>query len=101
MTGKDSGVNQIPSSISVEQTYFENNNTFSELIENKELLDAIELLTVRQRMVLKLRYVYNLRNIDIAKSLGTTPQNISNINRKSVNKIRKFVSSKKCDSVGT
>ncbi|MGE7910820.1 sigma-70 family RNA polymerase sigma factor [Lysinibacillus xylanilyticus] len=56
-------------------------------IEDEELLKSLQKLTVKQLQILEMIYVKELSIKDIAQTLQTTPQNISNLHRKALNKL--------------
>lgn len=57
-------------------------------IEDEQLLKSLQKLTVRQLQILEMIYVKELSIKEIAQTLQTTPQNISNLHRKALNKLR-------------
>ncbi len=56
-------------------------------IEDEQLLKSLQKLTVRQLQILGMIYVKELSIKEIAQTLRTTPQNISNLHRKALNKL--------------
>lgn len=56
-------------------------------IEDEQLLKSLQKLTVRQLQILEMMYVKELSIKEIAQTLRTTPQNISNLHRKAINKL--------------
>lgn len=69
-------------------------NTFhteqlSSIITDEKLVQAIGKLTEKQRQVLSLMYCSGLSNKEIASHFHETPQNISNIHKQALKKIRK------------
>ncbi|WP_285399310.1 sigma-70 family RNA polymerase sigma factor [Lysinibacillus sp. fls2-241-R2A-57] len=56
-------------------------------IEDEQLLKSLQKLTVKQLQILELIYVKDLSTKEIAQTLQTTPQNISNLHRKALNKL--------------
>jgi len=56
-------------------------------IEDEQLLKSLQKLTVRQLQILEMIYVKELSIKEIAQTLRTTPQNISNLHRKALNKL--------------
>lgn len=56
-------------------------------IEDEQLLKSLQKLTVRQLQILEMMYVKELSIKEIAQTLRTTPQNISNLHRKALNKL--------------
>lgn len=64
-------------------------NDLTEYIEDKRLYDAFCKLTNKQRKVLNLLYIEGLTMQDIATFLGESRQNIFNIHKRSLEKLRK------------
>ena len=58
-------------------------------IGDESLFQALEILSESQYRILELIYVKNLTNIEIAGLMNSSPQNISNIHRKAIRKLRK------------
>lgn len=56
-------------------------------IEDEQLLKSLQKLTVKQLQILEMIYVKELSIKEIAQTLQTTPQNISNLHRKALNKL--------------
>ncbi|MGE8005963.1 sigma-70 family RNA polymerase sigma factor [Lysinibacillus sp. NPDC093216] len=56
-------------------------------IEDEQLLKSLQKLTVRQLQILEMIYVKELSIKEVAQTLRTTPQNISNLHRKALNKL--------------
>lgn len=56
-------------------------------IEDEQLLKSLQKLTVRQLQILEMMYVKELSIKEIAQTLRTTPQNISNLHRKALTKL--------------
>ncbi|MFJ6264156.1 sigma-70 family RNA polymerase sigma factor [Lysinibacillus xylanilyticus] len=56
-------------------------------IEDEQLLMSLQKLTVKQLQILEMIYVKELSIKEIAQTLQTTPQNISNLHRKALNKL--------------
>ncbi len=56
-------------------------------IEDEQLLKSLQKLTVKQLQILEMIYVKELSIKEIARTLQTTPQNISNLHRKALNKL--------------
>jgi len=56
-------------------------------IEDEQLLKSLQILTVKQLQILEMIYVKELSIKEIAQTLQTTPQNISNLHRKALNKL--------------
>lgn len=57
-------------------------------IEDLTLIKALDELTKTQYKVLELIYVEDLTNIEVAEILNSSPQNISNLHRKALKKLR-------------
>ncbi|MFF2178041.1 sigma-70 family RNA polymerase sigma factor [Lysinibacillus sp. NPDC058147] len=56
-------------------------------IEDEQLLKSLQKLTEKQLQILEMIYVKELSIKEIAQTLQTTPQNISNLHRKALNKL--------------
>ncbi|PJO40965.1 sigma-70 family RNA polymerase sigma factor [Lysinibacillus xylanilyticus] len=56
-------------------------------IEDEQLLKSLQKLTVKQLQILEMIYVKELSIKEIAQTLQTTSQNISNLHRKALNKL--------------
>lgn len=67
-------------------------------IGNELLYKALDVLTESQYKILDLIYVKNLSKSEIANLLNTTPQNISNIHKNAIKKLKKRMEG---DSIGT
>ncbi|MEB2300410.1 sigma-70 family RNA polymerase sigma factor [Lysinibacillus xylanilyticus] len=63
-------------------------------IEDEQLLKSLRKLTVKQLQILEMIYVKELSIKEIAQTLQTTPQNISNLHRKALNKLKHTLSKK-------
>ncbi|MED3778033.1 sigma-70 family RNA polymerase sigma factor [Geobacillus stearothermophilus] len=61
-------------------------------IQNEKLYKSLNVLTQKQVLILEMIYVNNLSLHEIAKILGSTPQNVSNIHRKALKKLQKEIS---------
>lgn len=61
--------------------------------DNETLITGLKSLTKKQLIILNLIYIKELKLIEIANLLGTTPQNISNQHRKSLNKLYNYLKS--------
>jgi len=57
-------------------------------IEDEQLLKSLQKLTVKQLQILEMIYVKELSIKKIAQTLQTTPQNISNLHRKALKKLK-------------
>lgn len=87
----DNPVNVIdvqPSKHTTETAYFENMQTFQELIESTRLYNAYQKLTSKQKEVLNLIYIQEFTMKEIARLYEDTPQNISNIHKRALKKIK-------------
>jgi RNA polymerase sigma factor (sigma-70 family) len=69
----------------------ETNKTLLTEIANEKLYKALDSLTELQYNILELKYVKQLTNIEVANVLNTTPQNISNIHKKALVKLKKYM----------
>ncbi|MGJ3221782.1 sigma-70 family RNA polymerase sigma factor [Geobacillus sp. CAMR5420] len=58
-------------------------------IENERLYRALDVLTQKQVLILEMIYVNNLTLREIANILDSTPQNVSNLHRKALEKLKK------------
>ncbi|MGE7942287.1 sigma-70 family RNA polymerase sigma factor [Lysinibacillus xylanilyticus] len=63
-------------------------------IEDEQLLKSLQKLTVKQLQILEMIYVKDLTTKEIAQKLRTTPQNISNLHRKALNKLNQTLRKK-------
>ncbi|MGE7929251.1 sigma-70 family RNA polymerase sigma factor [Lysinibacillus xylanilyticus] len=63
-------------------------------IEDEQLLKSLQKLTVKQLQILEMIYVKELSIKEIAQTLQTTPQNISNLHRKALNKLNNTLKKK-------
>ena len=63
-------------------------------IEDEQLLKSLQKLTVKQLQILEMIYVKELSIKEIAHTLQTTPQNISNLHRKALNKLKTTLNKK-------
>ncbi|HZH58982.1 MAG TPA: sigma-70 family RNA polymerase sigma factor [Metabacillus sp.] len=61
-------------------------------IQNEQLYKSLDVLTQKQVLILEMIYVNNLSLREIAKVLGSTPQNISNIHKKALKKLQREIS---------
>lgn len=64
------------------------NRNLTEDIDNVELIEGLKTLTDKQLLILDMIYHKNIPQKEIADKLKTTPQNISNHHRKSLNKLK-------------
>ncbi|GEN32357.1 RNA polymerase sigma factor (sigma-70 family) [Cerasibacillus quisquiliarum] len=81
--------------ISVQDHAFDNifNTSLFTFTDNETLITGLKSLTKKQLIILNLIYIKELKLIEIANLLGTTPQNISNQHRKSLNKLYNYLKS--------
>jgi len=77
-----------PSPRSTELDYFENMYTLQELIESAKLYKAYQKLTSKQKEILDLMYIHEFNNKEIARMYKETPQNISNIHKRALKKMK-------------
>lgn len=77
------------SSNSTEKDYFENEQSLNELIENQKLYKIYQQLTDKQKEILELIYVRDFTNKEVAEFYNETPQNISNLHKRALKKIKK------------
>ena len=77
-----------PSLYSTERDYFDNLQTFQELIESAKLYNAYQKLTSKQKKVLDLIYIHGFNNKEVACIYDETPQNISNIHKRALQRIK-------------
>lgn len=59
-----------------------------EAVENEELFQSLKGLTDKQLQILEMIYVKDYSIKAIAETLQTTPQNISNLHRKALQKLQ-------------
>lgn len=78
-----------PSKHTTETDYFESMQTFQELIESAKLYNAYQKLTSKQKKVLDLIYIQGYNTKEVARFYKETPQNISNIHKRALKKIKK------------
>src|SRR5690625_787169 len=77
-----------PSPRSTETDYLENMHTFHELIESVKLYNAYQKLTSKQKEVLDHIYIHGFNNKELAHMYEESPQNISNIHKRALKKIK-------------
>ncbi|MGE1115670.1 sigma-70 family RNA polymerase sigma factor [Priestia megaterium] len=75
--------------ISEEYDFKSKEGTLKAEIGNKVLYQTLDILSELQYKILELIYVKNLTNIEIASLMNSSPQNISNIHRKAIKKLKK------------
>lgn len=68
-------------------------NNLKEHIENTKLYKALNSLTQKQLMILEMKYLKEMTFKEIAKTTGTSPQNISNQHKKSLKKLLNVIQS--------
>ncbi|MEI3607256.1 sigma-70 family RNA polymerase sigma factor [Pseudogracilibacillus sp. SE30717A] len=87
----DSSTNLIdvqPSKYTTETDYFDSVQSFQETIESSKLYNAYQKLTSKQKKVLDLIYIHGYNTNEIARLYKETPQNISNIHKRALKKIK-------------
>lgn len=62
-----------------------------EYIEDIKLYMAVKSLTNKQRRILEFMYIYGFKNKNIAKIFSDSPQNISKIHKRTLEKIRNYL----------
>jgi RNA polymerase sigma factor (sigma-70 family) len=67
---------------------YEGEETLKSQITDKKLYKALEVLTEKQVHILNMKFVQKLSNVEIAKIVQSTPQNVSNILKKSLKKLK-------------
>ncbi|KGT37546.1 sigma-70 family RNA polymerase sigma factor [Weizmannia sp. CD-2023] len=65
--------------------------TLKEAISDEKLYNALKSLTETQYRILELIYARGLTTKEIADIIKSTPQNVSNIHRKAIKKLRKIM----------
>ncbi|MCM3324808.1 RNA polymerase subunit sigma-70 [Cytobacillus kochii] len=75
----------------VEELYPPTKSSLEEVISDEGLLKGFEILTEKQFSVLEFLYVYEFSNKEIAFLFDDTPQNISNLHKKSLKKLRNYL----------
>jgi RNA polymerase sigma factor (sigma-70 family) len=68
-----------------------NHVSLHSLIENEKLHEALDVLTDKQVLILELIYVKDLSNVEVAKIINSSPQNVSNIHKKALKKLRQAI----------
>lgn len=76
-----------PSPDTVDRITYE---TIGDYVEDKNLYRAIRTLTLKQQKILMHKYVDGLQNKEIASLFGDSPQNISKLHQRSLEKMRDF-----------
>lgn len=77
-----------PSKHTTESDYFESMQTFQELIDSAKLYNAYQKLTSKQKKILDLIYIHGYNTQEVARLYKETPQNISNIHKRALKKIK-------------
>ncbi len=77
-----------PSKYSTEKDFFDSMQTFQDTIESSELYNAYQKLTSKQKEVLDLIYIHQYNTKEVARLYKESPQNISNIHKRALNKIK-------------
>jgi RNA polymerase sigma factor (sigma-70 family) len=57
-------------------------------ISDEKLYQALDILTKKQFLILELIYVRKLSNIEVAEIVQSTPQNVSNLHKKALKKLK-------------
>ncbi|PDY77412.1 sigma-70 family RNA polymerase sigma factor [Bacillus cereus] len=70
---------------------FVSNPSLLDDIENNKLYQSLENLTEKQLQIIELLYAKNLTNNEAAYYLNTSPQNVTNIHKKALNKLRSIL----------
>jgi RNA polymerase sigma factor (sigma-70 family) len=70
------------------ESYCTKSNDILENIENEKLFNSLKLLTEKQRYILSLIYIKDFSNKDVAELLNESQQNISNIHRSALKKLK-------------
>jgi len=65
--------------------------TIADYVEDFKLYQAIQVLTVKQQKVLTLKYVHRLQNKEIAQLFSESPQNVSKIHRRALQKLKIYL----------
>ncbi|WP_167751412.1 sigma-70 family RNA polymerase sigma factor [Lentibacillus salicampi] len=65
--------------------------TISDYIEEPQLYQAIQTLTPKQKDILTHKYVHELRNNEMADLFDDSPQNVSKLHRKALQKLEKHL----------
>ncbi|MBM7715314.1 RNA polymerase sigma factor (sigma-70 family) [Bacillus thermophilus] len=85
-------INNCASSNSTEQDYFnDDTQSFNELIENEKLYEIYNQLTDKQKQILEMIYVRGFTNKEVADYFGETPQNISNLHKRALQRIKEYL----------
>lgn len=62
--------------------------TMADYVEDPKLHQALQTLTLKQRDILTHRYVRGLQNKEIAALFGDSPQNVSKLHKKALQKLK-------------
>lgn len=65
--------------------------TIADYVEDPELFQAIQKLTEKQQKVITYKYVHSLKNKEIAHLFSDSPQNISKMHQKVLQKLKKHL----------
>lgn len=85
-------INNFVSSNSTEQDYFnDDTQSFNELIEYEKLYEIYNQLTNKQKQILEMIYVRGFTNKEVANYFGETPQNISNLHKRALQRIKEYL----------
>ncbi|RST60157.1 sigma-70 family RNA polymerase sigma factor [Siminovitchia terrae] len=85
-------INNYASSNSTEQDYFnKDTQPFNELIENEKLYEIYNQLTDKQKQILEMIYVRGFTNKEVADYFEESPQNISNLHKRALQRIKEYL----------
>lgn len=62
--------------------------TIADYVSNPQLYQAIQRLTSKQQSILTHRYVRGLQNKEIAELIGSSPQNVSKLHKRALQKLK-------------
>lgn len=65
--------------------------TMTDYVENPRLYQAIQSLTPKQQEILTYKYVRGLQNKEIANLFGNSPQNVSKLHKRALQKLKKYL----------
>ncbi|KQL50562.1 hypothetical protein AN964_23205 [Heyndrickxia shackletonii] len=77
---------------SMEHTDLSLSDNLDSLITNRNLLKAIKSLTPKQINILEMYFIHSKNNLEIAEYYNTTPQNVSQIRKKTIKKLQNSIS---------
>lgn len=83
--------NKYAASNSTEQEYFNDTQSFNELIENEKLYLIYNQLTDKQKQILEMIYVRGFNNKEVADYFEESPQNISNLHKRALQRIKEYL----------